>query len=136
MLRFIIRRLLQMVGVMIALSLLLFLWLRSLPGGTVSAMLGERATPETRARLTKALGLDEPIWVQYVKFMGRALKGQFGASTGVLPGADAFDIFLKRFPATIELSAFAIILAVVIALPMGYVAAKRRGSAVGGEEER
>ena len=79
MLRFIIRRLLQMVGVMIALSLLLFLWLRSLPGGTVSAMLGERATPETRARLTKALGLDEPIWVQYVKFMGRALKGQFGA---------------------------------------------------------
>ena len=130
MLRFIIRRLLQMVGVMIALSLLLFLWLRSLPGGTVSAMLGERATPETRARLTKALGLDEPIWVQYVKFMGRALKGQFGASTGVLPGADAFDIFLKRFPATIELSAFAIILAVAIAIPMGYVAAKRRGSAV------
>ena len=68
MLRFIIRRLLQMVGVMIALSLLLFLWLRSLPGGTVSAMLGERATPETRARLSKALGLDEPIWVQ----IGRA----------------------------------------------------------------
>jgi peptide/nickel transport system permease protein len=130
MLRFVVRRLLQMVGVMIALSLLLFMWLRSLPGGTVSAMLGERATPESRARLTKALGLDEPIWVQYAKFLGRAIKGQFGASTGVLPGADAFDIFLKRFPATLELSFFAILLAVGLAIPLGYISARRRGSFV------
>ena len=62
--------------------------------------------------------------------MGRALKGQFGASTGVLPGADAFDIFSSAFPPPSSSSAFAIILAVVIAIPMGYVAAKRRGSAV------
>jgi peptide/nickel transport system permease protein len=119
-----------MMGVMLALSVLLFLWLRSLPGGTVSAMLGERATPESRARLEKALGLDEPIYVQYFRFMGRALKGQFGASTGVLPGADAFDIFLKRFPATIELSFFAILLAVALAIPLGYLAAKKRGGAI------
>jgi len=129
-LRYIVRRMFQMVGVMLALSLLLFLWLRSLPGGTVSAMLGERATPESRARLTKALGLDEPLYVQYVRFMGRAFKGEFGTSTAVLPGADAFDIFLKRFPATLELSFFAILLAVLLAIPLGYVAARRRGSAV------
>ncbi|MBT9254003.1 ABC transporter permease [Phycicoccus sp. MAQZ13P-2] len=130
MARFIIRRLLQMVGVVFVLSLLLFLWLRSLPGGTVSAILGERATPETRAALTKALGLDEPIWVQYGKFLARAAQGQFGASTKVLPGADAFDIFLARFPATIELSFFSLLIAVVLAIPLGYVSARRANSVV------
>lgn len=125
MARFIIRRALQMVGVILVLSLMLFFWLRSLPGGTVSAILGERATPETRAALTKALGLDQPIWVQYLKFMSRALRGDFGASTGVQPGKDAFDLFLTRLPATIELSIAALAIAVVLAIPLGYVAAKR-----------
>jgi peptide/nickel transport system permease protein len=127
-LRFILRRLLQMVGVVVILSLLVFLWLRSLPGGTVSAILGEKATPARRAALEKALGLDEPIYVQYWEFVKRAVKGQFGSSTGVLPGVDAFQIFLQRFPATIELSTFAIILAVVLGIPLGYMAARRRAT--------
>lgn len=128
MLRFILRRLLQMVGVVIVLSMLVFLWLRSLPGGTVSAMLGERATPARRAALEKALGLDQPIYVQYWEFVKRALHGQFGASTGVQAGTDAFDIFIQRFPATIELALFSIILAVIIGIPLGYLAARRRAS--------
>ena len=128
MLRFILRRLLQMVGVVVILSLLVFLWLRSLPGGTVSAMLGERATPARRAALEKALGLDQPIWVQYWQFLKRALHGQFGSSTGVQPGTDAFQIFLTRFPATIELSVFAIVLAIALGIPLGYLAARRRAS--------
>lgn len=128
MARFIIRRLLQMVGVVVVLSLLLFFWLRSLPGGTVSAILGERATPETRAALTAALGLDEPVYVQYLKFVQRALQGQFGVSTAVLPGRDALDIFFTRLPATIELSICAMLIAVVFAIPLGYLAAKRHGS--------
>jgi peptide/nickel transport system permease protein len=127
-LRFILRRLLQMVGVVVVLSLLLFIWLRSLPGGTVSAMLGDRATPESTARLTKELGLDQPIWVQYGRFVGRVLQGDFGVSTGVLPGRDALDIFLTRMPATVELSLLAIVLAVAIGIPLGYFAARRRGS--------
>ena len=89
MLRFIIRRLMQLVLVVFVLSLLLFLWLRALPGGIVSAMLGERATPETRARLTHELGLDEPIWVQYWTFLKRAVTGDFGVSNGVQPGKPA-----------------------------------------------
>lgn len=128
MIRFIVRRLLQMVGVVVVLSLLLFMWLHSLPGGTVSAMLGERATPESRERLTKALGLDQPLWVQYLRFVQRAIRGNFGASTGVLPGRDAFEVFLARLPATIELSAFALTVAVVTAIPLGYLAARRRAS--------
>jgi len=127
-LRFILRRLLQMVGVVVVLSLLVFLWLRSLPGGTVSAMLGERATPERRAALEKALGLDQPIYVQYWEFVKRALRGQFGSSTGVQPGTDAFQIFLTRFPATIELAFFAIVVAVALGIPLGYLAARRRAS--------
>lgn len=117
-----------MVGVVFILSLLLFLWLRSLPGGTVSAILGERATPETREALTRALGLDQPIWVQYGKFLQRAAEGNFGASTGVLPGSDALDIFLDRLPATIELSFFALAIAIAIAIPLGYISAKRANS--------
>ncbi|MEI2777046.1 MAG: ABC transporter permease [Tetrasphaera sp.] len=128
MLRFIVRRLLQMVGVVLVLSLLLFMWLRSLPGGTVSAMLGERATPEKREALTKALGLDQPLYVQYWSYLKRVATGNFGASTGVLPGRDAFEIFLARFPATIELSTFAILLAVLLGIPLGYLAARRRAS--------
>ena len=62
MLRFILRRLLQMIGVIVVLSLQLFIWLRSLPGGTVSAMLGDRATPESTARMRHELGHDEPDW--------------------------------------------------------------------------
>ena len=112
MLRFIVRRLIQMVGVVMVLSLLLFFWLKALPGGTVSAILGERQTPERRAALEAALGLDQPVYVQYLKFLERAAQGQFGASTKVLPGEDAFQIFLDRFPATLELAALAMLIAV------------------------
>jgi peptide/nickel transport system permease protein len=110
--------------------MLMFVWLRSLPGGTVSAILGERATPSRRAALESALGLDEPIWVQYLKFLQRVLHGDFGASTGVLPGTDAFDVFLTRLPATIELAIFAMVIAVSLGIPLGYFAARRRGSAL------
>lgn len=128
MLRYIVRRLIQMVFVVFVLSLLLFVWLRSLPGGPVSALLGERATPERRAALEQALGLDQPIHVQYLKYLGRILDGNFGASTGVLPGRDALEVFLLRLPATIELSVVALIIAVALGIPLGYFAARRRGS--------
>ena len=127
MLRYTIRRLIQLVGVVLVLSLLLFAWLRLLPGGPVSALLGERATPESREALTKQLGLDQPIIVQYFKFLGRAATGDFGVSTGVQPGDSALDIFIQRFPATLELSFFAILIAIAIGVPLGYLAAKRRG---------
>ncbi|HEY8371130.1 MAG TPA: ABC transporter permease [Pseudonocardiaceae bacterium] len=128
MLRYTVRRLIQLVAVVLVLSLLLFGWLRLLPGGPVSALLGERATEETRRELTAQLGLDQPIYVQYVKFLGRALSGDFGTSTGIQPGDSALEIFLQRFPATIELSFFAIVLAVLAGIPLGYVAARRRGT--------
>ncbi len=128
MLRFIVRRLLQTVLSIFALSLLLFGWLRSLPGGPVSALLGERGTPESRAALEKQLGIDQPIYAQYWAFLKRALQGDFGISNGVRPGTPAMDVFLDRLPATVELSVIAMFIAITLAIPLGYIAAKRRGS--------
>lgn len=130
MLRFVVRRLLQMCVVVVVLSMLVFAWLRSLPGGPVSAILGERQTPERRAALEAALGLDQSLPVQYLKFMERAVHGNFGVSTKVLPGEDALDIFLTRLPATIELSFLALVLAIALGIPLGYLAARRQGSAI------
>ncbi|WHT19728.1 ABC transporter permease [Crossiella sp. CA-258035] len=127
MLRYTVRRLLQLILVVGVLSLLLFAWLRALPGGPVSALLGERGTEESRRELSALLGLDQPIYVQYFKFLGRALSGDFGISLGVQPGTSAFDLFLERFPATLELSFFAIILAIAAGIPLGYLAARQRG---------
>jgi peptide/nickel transport system permease protein len=130
MLRFVVRRLIQMVGVILVLSVLVFVWLRSLPGGPVSALLGERGTPERRAALEKQLGIDQPLPVQYWRYMKRAAQGDFGVSTKVLPGEDALDIFLARLPATLELSFFALLLAIALGIPLGYLAARRKGTAL------
>ena len=130
MIRFVVRRLLQMCVVVLVLSALVFAWLRSLPGGPVSAILGERQTPERRAALEAALGLDQPLPVQYLKFLERAVHGNFGVSTKVFPGEDALQIFLDRLPATIELSFLAMVLATGLGIPLGYIAARRKGTSV------
>jgi peptide/nickel transport system permease protein len=125
MLRVIVRRLLQMVVTLIALSALIFIWLRSLPGGAVDAMLGERATPAKRELLRQALGYDRPIWVQYGKFVKRIAVGDLGASTR--SGEPVVNVIGHAFPATVELSVFAMIFAVGLGIPLGYLAARHRG---------
>jgi peptide/nickel transport system permease protein len=125
MLRVIVRRLLQLVLTLFALTVLVFFWLRSLPGGPVEAMLGERATPEKRALLTRALGYDQPIWVQYATFIKRLATGDLGASTR--SGDRVVDVIGRAFPATIELTLFAMVFAVALGVPLGYLAARHRG---------
>lgn len=127
MLKFIVRRLMQAVLALFVLSVLLFAWLRSLPGGPVAALLGERSTPESAARLRVQLGLDDSIFVQYWRFLSRALRGDFGVSNGVYRGEPALDVFLQRLPATVELSMVALAIALTLAIPLGYLAARRRG---------
>ncbi|WP_213455360.1 ABC transporter permease [Rhizomonospora bruguierae] len=125
MLRVIVRRLLQLAVTLFALSILVFVWLRSLPGGPVDAMLGDRATPERRALLVKALGYDQPILVQYWRFLQRTLVGDFGASTR--SGDSVLSVLGRAFPATIELTVAAMIIAVGLGVPLGYLAARYRG---------
>jgi peptide/nickel transport system permease protein len=125
MFRVIVRRLLQLAITLIALSGLVFVWLRNLPGGPVDALLGERATPATRELLTKALGYDQPIWVQYGKFVKLVITGNFGNS--VRTGDRVIDVIGRSFPATIELSVAALLFAVILGIPLGYLAARNRG---------
>jgi peptide/nickel transport system permease protein len=124
-LRFVLRRLLQVVPTLLLLSLLVFAWLRSLPGGPATAFLGDRATPEAITALNRQLGLDQPIFVQYGQFLGRTLTGDFGAST--ITGEPVLTEIARALPATVELSVAALLIAVLFGIPLGYLAAQQRG---------
>ncbi|GHH51620.1 ABC transporter permease [Streptomyces candidus] len=125
MLRLVVRRLLQLIPTLLGLSILLFIWLNRLPGGPASAILGERATAADVARINRALGLDQPIYVQYGRFIKRLLELDLG--TSVQTGQPVWDEFVLRFPATVELSVAAMIIAILVGIPLGYLAARRRG---------
>ncbi|WP_425308497.1 ABC transporter permease [Ammonicoccus fulvus] len=125
MLRFIVRRLLLLVPVLFGLSVLLFIWLRALPGDPARALLGEKGTAEAVARLNEQYGFNEPLLTQYVKYVGQLLQGNFGASPRT--GEPVLATFIDRFPATIELALAALLFAVVVGIPLGYFAAKRAG---------
>jgi peptide/nickel transport system permease protein len=124
--RFIVRRLLQLVPTLLGLSILLFIWLRRLPGGPETAILGERGTPELRAQVRRSLGLDEPLLIQYGQFMKRLLQLDLG--TSISTKREVTTEFLARFPGTVELTVTAMIIAIGVGIPLGYLAARRRGS--------
>jgi peptide/nickel transport system permease protein len=125
MLRFIVRRLLQVVPTLFVLSVLLFAWLRLLPGGPAAALLGDKATPEKIAELNRVLGLDQPIPLQYLRYLGRSLTGDFGNS--LISGDPVISEIGRALPATLELSVAALLVAVVLGVPLGYLAAAYRG---------
>lgn len=126
MARFVVRRLLLMVPVLFGLSVLLFFWLRALPGDPARALLGDKATPEAIAQLNAFYGFDKPVPTQYLTYMGRLLHGDFGTSPRT--GLPVLNTFLERFPATVELSVAALLFAIVLGIPIGYLAAKRAGT--------
>ena len=105
--------------------MLLFAWLRSLPGGPAGALLGDKATPESIAALNRTLGLDQPIPLQYLSYLGRAVTGDFGAS--LISGDPVLAEIGRALPATIELAVAALVIAVLAGIPLGYLAARYRG---------
>jgi peptide/nickel transport system permease protein len=125
MLRFVLGRFAQMVPVLVGLSILLFVWVRALPGDPARALLGERATPEGLARVNEAYGFDEPVLQQYFIYVKALLQGDFGSS--IQTGRPVTESFLERFPATVELGLTALLLAVVVGVPLGYLAARNQG---------
>jgi peptide/nickel transport system permease protein len=118
--RFIVRRLLQLIPTLFGLSILLFIWLRRLPGGPETAILGERGTPEMRAAIRRNLGLDEPILVQYGRFIRRMVRLDLG--TSISTKREVTTEFLQRFPGTVELTVTAMIIAIGVGIPLGYLA--------------
>jgi peptide/nickel transport system permease protein len=128
MLRFVIRRLLLLIPILVGVSLLVFFWIRALPGGPAAALLGERATPQAVAAIEHQYGLDKPIYVQYERYARQLATLQFGnSSTSRQPVTTEFR---QRFPATIELAFAAGLFAVAFGIPLGFVAAKRYQSPV------
>jgi peptide/nickel transport system permease protein len=123
MLRFVVRRLLLLVPILLGLSILVFLWIRNLPGGPAQALLGERATPQTIAQIERQYGLDKPLPVQYWSYLRSVGQGEFGESTRTR--RPVVEEFKERFPATIELAVAAGLFAVIIGIPLGFLAAKR-----------
>lgn len=122
MLKYTFRRLLGAIPVLIGLSVLLFAFIHLLPGDPARVILGQHATPESLARLRAALGLDKPLYQQYLDYVGDLLRGDLGKS--VVTDAPVLDDFLLRFPATIELTVAALLFAVGIGIPLGRLAAR------------
>jgi peptide/nickel transport system permease protein len=123
--RFIIRRLLLLIPILLGLTLLIFVFIHLLPGDPARTILGERATPENYARVREALGLDRPLHEQYVSYMTGLFQGDLGRS--FITNRDVMSDFMLRFPATIELAVAAMIFAVALGIPLGMLTAKRRG---------
>jgi peptide/nickel transport system permease protein len=126
-LQYTLRKLLHTAFVALGVVTLAFAALR-LSGDPAATMLPGDATVDQLEALRRELGLDQPIYVQYAQFLANALRGDFGIS--FRHQQPALGLVLERLPATLELAFAALLLAVVVALPLGIVAAIRRGRAV------
>jgi peptide/nickel transport system permease protein len=126
--RYAIRRSLTVVPVLLGVSVLVFSFVHMIPGDPALTMLGERATPEKVAEVRARLGLDRPIWQQYVLYFGNILHGDLGVS--VVRGDPVTTDLLRRFPATVELALAAIVLAIAFGIPIGIGSAVWRNSLV------
>lgn len=125
MLAFILRRLAQAAAVMLTVALLAFMLFRYV-GDPVTIMLGQDATEQDRIALRQSLGLDQPAPVQFYRFVGKAVQGDFGLS--LRQGQPVSTLLAERLPATVELSVAAALLALVVGVPLGvYTALRRRG---------
>ena len=123
MLRYVARRLVFTIPILIGVSIVVFGFVRALPGGPGAALLGERATASDVEAIERQLGLDRPIHVQYVSYMRKVLKGDLGITNrSRLPVLTELG---DRFPATVELGLAAIMFALIVGVPLGFLAAKR-----------
>jgi peptide/nickel transport system permease protein len=118
-----------LVPILIGLSLLVFIWIRALPGSPAQALLGERATDQSIAQVRDQYGLDDPIYEQYWRYVDATFL-EFNLGTSIASRRPITEEIRERFPATVELALAAMFFATVIGIPLGYLAAKRHGSAV------
>ena len=126
--RYLIRRLLLTIPVLLGVATLVFSLIHFIPGDPAQAMLGEGAAPEDVAELRERLGLDRPLIVQYGSFLQGLMRGDLGVS--LRNDQPVLQQILERMPATAELAFASMAVAVLIALPLGIIAAVWRGTAV------
>lgn len=123
---YIVRRLAQMVPVLLLVSVIVFSLLHLIPGDPALAMLGDQANPQAVAALHAKLGLDRPLPVQYLNWLGGVVRGDFGRS--IRSNQPVSEAIAQRLPVTLELSIVSVAISLLIAIPAGIVAATKRNS--------
>jgi len=121
---FLLSRLLSMFTVLLGVITLIFFLIHLVPGDPVQAMLGETATPTDLEALRQALGLNEPLFTQWWLYMSNLFQGDLGNS--LYSKEPIVDILIERFPATLELAGAGLLVAILLALPLGSIAALRK----------
>jgi peptide/nickel transport system permease protein len=127
-LRYFLRRVLLAIPVLLGVATLVFSLIHLVPGDPAQAMLGDGAAPTDIAELRTNLGLDQPLFTQYVSFLRHAITGDLGKSFRT--GQPVTTMIVERIPATAELAIAAMLVAIVLAIPLGVVAAVWRGTAI------
>jgi peptide/nickel transport system permease protein len=123
---YIVRRLLEMVPTVLGITLVVFLMMQSIPGDPVVALLGEAYTEEEAVKVRADYGLDRPILVQYVIWLGKLVQGDWG--TSILSGRPVLKDVLIRLPVTLELIVLSMGVALLIAIPAGIIGALRQNT--------
>jgi dipeptide transport system permease protein len=127
MLRFLLRRIGVIIPTFIAVTFISFMLIRLVPGDPIEVRVGERGiAPERLAQLRHEYGLDQPLWKQFLDYESQVLQGDLGSS--VVTHDSVWSEFTELFPATLELAICAMLFAVVVGMPLGVIAAVRRGS--------
>lgn len=126
--RYLLKRLGQTIVVLFCVSILAFALVRIAPGSPARMMLPDTATDEQVAAMEAEMGLDQPIVVQYLRYMAGVLTGDLGTSSAYR--TDVGQIIAERFPATLELTLATILVSLLISIPMGIIAGIRQGSVV------
>ena len=125
--RYIIRRILQAIPLLFLLTIFMFTLIHLLPGGPDQVIFNPHLSPAGRAALRARFGLDQPVPIQYLKWLGNALTGNFGFSFGT--NQPVAEIIAQRFPATLQLFVPALTLALIFAILLGVISALRHGTA-------
>lgn len=124
--RFVLYRPFQLLPVLVGISIITFVLVRSIPGDPVRVLLGPRGSPEAIERIRRQFGLDEPLWLQYFYFIKNLLRGEMGQS--ILYKVDVLKLVATRLEPTVFLVAGSVLMALLIAVPLATIAARRRGS--------
>src|SRR6266511_3364318 len=121
-----LRRLLQIVPTILMITFVVFVMMRSVPGDPVVALLGDAYTEEDAVKVRAEYGLDKPVVVQYLIWLGKLVRGDWGAS--ILSGRPVLQDVLVRLPVTLELIVLSMVVALVIAIPAALIGALRQNT--------
>lgn len=123
---YVVQRLITFPLILLGVSILVFVAIRMVPGDAITAMLGTEAgllTPDQRAALANYFGIDQPVWSQYLRWIGGVFQGDLGIST--IYGKPVMTVIIERFPLTLQLALMSMVIAMSIGIPLGVLAATR-----------